>query len=59
MIELFSLRWRHLTRAERVCLAALLATLIVWMLLPAIPQDQAYHAFADQRAWLEIGRAHV
>ena len=57
MIELFSLRWRHLTRAERVCLAALLATLIVWMLLPAIPQDQAYHAFADQRAWLDIPHA--
>jgi hypothetical protein len=43
MTELLFLQWRHLRPPERICLAALLLTLVVWLLLPAIPQDQGYH----------------
>ena len=57
MTELFFLRWNHLARSERVCLAVLALTLIAWTFMPAIAQDPAYHAFADQRAWLGVPRA--
>jgi hypothetical protein len=43
--------------AGRVCLAAVVLTLIVWSLSPAIPQDQSYHQFADQRIWLGVPHA--
>jgi len=38
MTELLFLQWRHLRPPERICLATLLLTLVVWLLLPAIPQ---------------------
>lgn len=57
MTELIVTSWRRLTRAERLCLIPLLATPVLWMLLPYVPQDQAYHAFADRRALLGIPNA--
>ena len=57
MTELLFLPWRHLDRPERICLAALLLTFVVWWLLPAIPQDPSYHRFADQRSWRAIAHA--
>ena len=49
--------WRHLSRAERICLVVLLATLAGSPLLPPIAQDQAYHAFADPRSLFGIPHA--
>lgn len=43
-------------KADRACLLGLLLALGAWFLLPAIPQDPAYHRFADQRQWLDIPR---
>jgi hypothetical protein len=57
MTELLFLSWRHLSRVERICLAALFATLAAWLALPPIAQGQAYHAFADQRALLGLPRS--
>jgi hypothetical protein len=57
MTELLFLSWRHLTRAERICLGVLALALAAWAVMPAIPQDQGYHAFADQRQWLGIPHA--
>jgi hypothetical protein len=57
MTELLFLPWRHLTRAEQIGLGALLLTLAVWAMLPAIPQDPSYHLFADQRQLLGISHA--
>jgi hypothetical protein len=57
MTELLFLPWRHLTRAEQICVGALLLTFVVWAVLPAIPQDPSYHLFADQRRWLGIPHA--
>ena len=57
MIELFFLPWRDLKRADRACLLALLLMVVVWILLPVIPQDPAYHRFADQRQWLVVPHA--
>jgi len=34
--------------------SVILATVALWLVLPAIPQDPSYHAFADARAWLGI-----
>ena len=51
------LRWRRLSGPERACLGVLALALVAWALLPAIPQDQGYHLFADQRSWLGIPRA--
>ena len=31
--------------------------IVAWALLPAIPQDQTYHGFADQRSWLGVPNA--
>lgn len=45
-------------RRVRVALAAvLLACLAALLLLPRIPQDQAYHRFADTRAWAGVPNA--
>jgi hypothetical protein len=44
-------------RAGRVCIAAIVLSLIVWALSPAIQQDQSYHQFADQRVWLGVPHA--
>jgi hypothetical protein len=57
MTELLFLPWRHLTRAEQIGVGALLLTVVVWAVLPAIPQDPSYHLFADQRQWLGIPHA--
>src|SRR5258706_74077 len=57
MTELLFLPWRHLTRAERVGVGALLLTFVVWAVLPAIPQDPGYHLFADRRPWLGVPHA--
>jgi hypothetical protein len=57
MTDLANPWWRRLTRAERLCAFALLATPIIWMLLPSLPQDQAYHALADRRAFAGIPNA--
>jgi hypothetical protein len=50
MTELFFLHWRHLSPAERWCLAVLAMSLGVWLVVPTLAQDQAYHSFADQRS---------
>src|SRR5262245_2762487 len=57
MTELLFLSWRPLSRAEKASLAVLLVAFAAWWLLPVIPQDPRYHAFADQRAWLGIPHA--
>jgi hypothetical protein len=57
MTELLFLPWRHLSRAERACLAVLFLALAAWTVMPVIPQDPAYHHFADQRPWLGVPRA--
>ena len=57
MTELLFLPWRHLTRAERIGMGALLLTFVVWAVLPAIPQYPGYHLFADQRQWLGVPHA--
>ncbi len=57
MTELLFLAWRHLSRAERACLGVLALALAAWAFMPAIPQDPAYHRFADQRPWLAVPRA--
>ena len=44
-------------RTRFLVLAGFVAAIGIWVLLPAIPQDPAYHAFADQRRWLGIPRA--
>src|SRR5262245_46993879 len=57
MTELLFLHWRNLSRGERACLATLALMLAAWPLLPAFPQVQSYHSFADERAWFGIPRA--
>ena len=48
---------REATRRRVWVIAGIgLAATVVLLILPPIPQDPAYHAFADRR---EIGRAHV
>jgi len=49
--------WRGLTGADRLCLAAVLLTLVAWALMPAMAQDPSYHRFADQRQWLGVPHA--
>jgi hypothetical protein len=43
------MNWR-----SRVLIGAVLAAALVMFLLPAVPQDEAYHNFADTRAFLGI-----
>lgn len=43
------MNWRH-----SIVVLSLVASLAVVLTRPPIPQDQAYHVFADQRAWLGI-----
>ena len=45
-----------MTRRARLLILAgfTLAVVAVTLILPPIPQDQAYHNFADQRTWLSI-----
>ena len=57
MTELLFLHWRNLSRGERISLVTLATVLVAWTLLPQVTQDQAYHAFADQRAWFGVPRA--
>jgi hypothetical protein len=47
------------TREVRHCVLglAVLATVLVAAISPPIPQDLAYHAFADRRSWLGIPNA--
>ena len=45
------------SRGERACLAFLGVALAAAIALPAIPQDPAYHAFADQRTLFGVPRA--
>jgi hypothetical protein len=48
------------SRGERNLLLAVFAAFAIWVFLPPVLQDPAYHAFADQRAWLGIpGAADV
>jgi len=44
-------------RTRFLVLAGFLAAFGLWALLPVIPQDPAFHVFADQRRWLGIPRA--
>jgi len=44
-------------RVRLALLAVGLASLAALLLLPPIPQDPAYHAFADRRAWLGVPNA--
>jgi len=44
-------------RTGRALLAALALSLVVTALLRPIPQDPAYHDFADRRAWLGVPNA--
>ena len=44
-------------RAGRACVAAIALIIIAWALSPAIPQEQSYHQFADQRSWHELPNA--
>src|SRR4030095_16502703 len=44
-------------RAGRILLAAIALILLAWPLAPLIRQDQGYHGFADQRAWLGVPNA--
>lgn len=48
---------RDVVYADRVGLAAILLTTVVWVMLPAIPQDPSYHQFAYQRPWLGVSHA--
>jgi hypothetical protein len=57
MTELLFLRWRNLGVPERWVLAVLLVAVVAWAFIPAVPQDPAYHRFADQRRWLGIDNA--
>ena len=57
MTELLFLHWRNLGHGERISLVTLATALVAWTLLPTVTQNQAYHAFADQRAWLGVPRA--
>jgi hypothetical protein len=57
MIPLFNhTKLRPSAWSSRVAVIAFItvASLVGLQLLPSIPQDQDYHQFADQRAWLGI-----
>jgi hypothetical protein len=54
MTELLFLHWRHLSRAERWCVAILALALVGWLAMPVVVQDQAYHRFADTRSLFGI-----
>lgn len=49
--------WRDLRGANVLVAAALALALAAWALIPAFPQDQAYHQFADRRSWLGVPNA--
>jgi hypothetical protein len=57
MTEFLFLHWQHLSRAERIALVLLFATLTAWIWIPTTAQDQSYHAFADTRALFGVPRA--
>jgi hypothetical protein len=44
-------------RAGRILAAATVLILVAFPLVPLIRQDQSYHGFADQRAWLGVPNA--
>jgi hypothetical protein len=46
-----------LSRAERGLCLAVLALLVVAVVMPPVPQDQRYHAFADARTMLGLPHA--
>jgi Ceramidase len=41
-------------RSLQILLGAMIVSLAALLLVPAIPQDQGYHHFADQRGWLGV-----
>ncbi len=49
--------WRGLPAATYVVVVAVALAVTVLALAPAIPQDQGYHQFADQRHWLGVPHA--
>jgi hypothetical protein len=53
---LFHLR-RSFSRTDAIGLGVILLTILVWAMLPAIPQNPSYHQFADQRRWLRVPHA--
>jgi hypothetical protein len=57
MTELLFLRWRDLSRGERLCLAVLAALVAGWLFMPPLAQDARYYTYADQRAWLGVPNA--
>ncbi|MFO0153081.1 MAG: hypothetical protein ACK52D_08650 [Burkholderiales bacterium] len=46
-----------MTQKEITLAVSVLILVVVALLAPALPQDQAYHAFADARAWWGIPNA--
>jgi hypothetical protein len=44
-------------RVGRILLAAVALILVAWPFVPVIRQNQSYHGFADQRAWLGVPNA--
>lgn len=44
----------HASRPELLLVSALAILVITAGVLPAIPQDQSYHHFADARSWLAV-----
>jgi hypothetical protein len=48
---------RDLSRVNRISVAAIPLVMMVSAMLPVIPQDPAYHHFADQRQWLGVPHA--
>jgi hypothetical protein len=45
---------RSFSRTDAIGLAAILLAILVWAMLPAIPQNPSYHQFADQRQWFGV-----
>ena len=42
---------------DAIGLLAILLAILVWAMLPAIPQNPSYHQFADQRQWFGVPHA--
>lgn len=54
---LYGLPIMSVVAKQRLLIAIGLAVVVAILLLPRLPQDPAYHRFADQRAWLGIPNA--
>ena len=48
---------RSFSRTDAIGLAVILLAILVWAMLPAIPQNPSYHQFADQRQWFRVPHA--